>query len=433
MTKVKKSYLTKHVRRAERQTRAANSNILHVSFWLRKSTGQNTIGRFSVICKFTHNTHVKQYATGIFCKRSEFDPQAITVAGQPVATLLLRDLSAKAQSTYAELRLTNRPIDLEVIWNVANGQIYNLQIPTVASCLEFYMQQEQDRHKAGEIGKTVLEKTRTWNERIRTYTQKMYGQNPQLDDIKPIDAKRFELHIKANFSFCHNYTVDIVKHLKRVLNYAIENEWIDRNPFLNYRCKREIVKGEILTENELNQIRTFDIFSPTLDHIRKAFVFQSFTSLSYKELRTITVQDVLKDEATGSEYIKVCRGKTAKKTGINSLIPLNVEAKAIMQLFDNHPQRLQKGVLIPILSNQKYNEYLKQLQGIMDFKKKLTSHVARRTGATYYLTKGVPLESVSAMLGHSTTAMTQKHYAITRPERVINDFEKNGIKISKAS
>lgn len=433
MTKIKKSRITKQIRHATRQTKVINKNTLHVSFWQRKSTAKAQTKSCSVICRLTHNTLTKHYSTGIVCERKDFDPQTLTVSGQPLATLLLRDISAKAQATFADLRLTERPVSLSIIWSVANGHIHNLQIPSLLGCLNAYFEQDQDRFKVGEIQKSVLDKTKRWNTCIANYSHSLYGKSTRIDDINPADAKRFKLHIMARFDFGNNYAANVTLHFKRVLNYAVENEWIERNPFMGYRRKLEHVKGDILTENEFDLIRNFEIFAPAVDLTRIVFCFQCYTGLSYSELTKVNISDIMKDAATGAEYIKVCRGKTAKSTGAESIIPLNFEAKRIIQLFDNQSQRLQNGVLIPVLSNQKYNSYLKQLAGITNIKKRFTSHMARRTAATYYLTKGVPLESVSAMLGHANTAMTQKYYAVTRPQRVIEDFTKNGIEIYKAS
>lgn len=427
MSKVRKSHLTNDVRKAERDKLKVKRNTLYPSFWARKSEVK-TKKDVSINLKLTYNCKVKNYSTGVICKRGDFDKTTLTVAGNPAATLMLRDLQSKVNATYAELKLTGRPIDLEVIWKVANGQNLSANIPNVFGCLTLFLEQIQTQYKTGEFTLTVVEKITTWNERIKAYVAKYYGNGAQLDDITPADAKRFLLYLKSEHEFSHNYAAGIVQHFKRVLNYAVENEFITRNPLMNYRRKLDKIKGEILTESEMDAIRNFELFAPTLDHIRHAFIFQFNVGLSYAELLRVTVNDILKDEKTGMEYIKINR----QKTDVPSIVPLSHEASRIIALFNDHPQRIKKGLLIPIISNQKYNNYLKQLAGVMGLKKRLTSHVARRTAATYYLTKGVPMESVSAMLGHTNTVTTQKHYAVTRAERVINDFMNNNIKITKA-
>ncbi|WP_298358811.1 site-specific integrase [Runella sp.] len=427
MSKVHKSHLTNHVRIAERNKSKAQRNTLYVSFWERKSEVKAKI-EVSIVMKLTYNGKVKNYATGVICKRGNFDKTTLKVTNNPVATLMLQDLRNKINATYAELRLTGRPINLEIIWQVSNGQILNANIPNVFGCLTLFLEQIQAQYKTGEFTFAVVEKVTTWNERIKAYVGKHYGNSAHLDDITPADAKRFLLYLKTEHEFSHNYAAGVVQHFKRVLNYAVENEWITRNPLMNYRRKLDKIKGEILTESEMDAIRSFEIFAPTLDHIRQAFLLQCYTGLSYAELVRVTTNDILRDDVTGMEYIKIDR----QKTGVPSIVPLNVEAQNIIDRFKDHPQRLKKGLLMPIVSNQKYNIYLKQLAGVMGTKKRLTSHVARRTAATYYLTKGVPMESVSAMLGHTNTVTTQRSYAITRSERVIKDFMKNNIEVSKA-
>lgn len=427
MAKVHKSHLTRLIIVAERNKAKIERNTLYTSFWLRKS-GAERKNSFSVIFKMTYNTKVKQYATGLICQREDFDKPTLTIKNNPVGTLLLKDLLHKANAAYAELKLTGRPIDLAVIWKLSNGQTLNTHIPNVSNCLHLFLAQIEEQHKTGEIGKSVVEKVGKWNKRTNDFLSKRYGQNATLDDILPADAKGFFLYLKSDCELSHNYAAGVVQHLKRVLNFAVENEWIVRNPLMNYRRKLQKIKGEILTESEMEAIQNFEIFAPVLDHIRHAFLFQCYTGLGYADLKRVTVSDILRDDITGEEYIKLSRQKS-KET---SLIPLHYEAQKIIKLFKNHPLRLQKGVLVPIVSNQKYNAYLKQLAGIMGTTKHLTTHVARRTAGTYYLNKGMQIESVSAMLGHTNTVTTQKHYTITRPERIIKDFLKNDLQTRKA-
>ena len=417
MSKVQKSHYTAHVKRAERNTQKVQRNTLCVAFWERKSEAKGS-NQVSIMFKLTYNGKVKTWATGVICKRGKLNKEAVKIEGDPVASLILQDLKHKAMATYAEMKLTGRPISLTAVWQVVNGHTLNLNPPSVAGCLQLFYEQLQIQVQTGEVTKSVTNKGRSWNGRITEYVTRHYSTNAQLDDIVPADAKRFLSWLKLTHKFSHDYAEKVVQHFKRVLNYAVENEWIMRNPFLNYRIKRTKKMGEILTEKEMQLITNFNLFAPALDHIRHAFLFQCYTGLSYAELVRVTLNDILKDEKTGKEFIKIER----QKTGVPSLVPIHPEAQRIINLFDEHPLRKTQGLLVPILSNQKYNNYLKQLAGVCGITKRITSHVARRTAATYYLNKGMSDVSVSAMLGHTNTAMTRKHYAVTRPERVIRDF-----------
>jgi site-specific recombinase XerD len=412
----------------ERHAIKIRPNTLYIRFWERKSENPQKPNTANITCKLTYSQKVKNYAVGIPCTIGDLDPDTLTIQNNPVGTLVIKNLHAALQSAFAEMKLTGRKIDTRAIWQVANGLTLNVNLPTVADCLTLFLDQITLQHTTGEIGKSVVEKVTKWNARILEYITNRHGQNAQLDTITPAEAKNFYLWLKNDCMYSVNYSAYIVQHLKRVLNYAVENEWITRNPFLNYRRKLEKTKGDILTEDEIDTIRTLDLFAPALDHIRKAFIFQAMTGLSYAELVRVTTDHIIIDEKTGAEYIKIHR----KKTDVPSIVPLNLEARIIIDQFQDHPMRIKKKLLVPIISNQRYNNYLKQLAGLTGIKKRLTSHCARRTAATYYLTKGVPMESISAMLGHTNITTTQESYATTRPQRVIEDFQKNNIKISKA-
>lgn len=432
MANLNKSLYNKAMSVAERHTIKVRPNVLYVSFWERKSDSADTPKEASVICRLTYKGKCKNYSTGIRCTRGDLDRATLTIKDNSVGTLAIQDLKGRLQGAFAEMRLTGRKIDFEAIWAVGHGLTLNIQTPSVAACFELFMRQEQQRLVTKEISKAVIEKIGAWHKNILEYVRVHYGQNAPLDCITPADGKRLLIYLKTTVGYGHNHASNTVQHFKRVLNYALENEWIERNPLMNYRRKLEQLMGDILTEEEMAMLEGFKLFAPALDHIRRAFMFQCYTGLNYSELLAATIDDVMVDDKTKCCYIKVYRTKTQKTSGLPQLIPLTEQAAQIMDSFKEHPLRLKKKMLVPIISNQKYNIYLKQLAGVVGLKTHLTSRVARRTAATYYLNKGAELLSVSAMLGHSNTNMTQKHYAKTLPSRVIEDFQGNNIKIRKA-
>ena len=426
MSKMKNSIYSTAARKAERgkpeKVRATRFCIL---FWQRK-IGKHDLVTINV--RLTYGRMNKNVSTGVRCRRGELDAALQTTPNNPDADRLLTELRNRLNATYSDFRVTGRPIDVDLIWKVAAGVLPSASDHTIASCLGSFQAQLELECELGEISLSTFKKTQTWHKRLTAFSIDAYGSYGNLDDVVPADAKRLLLWLKKEYGYTHNVATMIVAHFKRVLNYALENEWITRNPFMNYRRKFEKLKTERLTEAEVDLIRDAEIFAPAVEHIRRAFVFQCYTGLSYAELCKVNVNNLLVDKRTGAEYIKIDR----TKTGVESNIPLAVEARKIIDSFSEHPRRKQFGLLIPTISNQKYNVHLKQLAGLVGLDKRLTSHVARRTAATIYLKKGAPLESVSAMLGHSSTQMTQKHYTVMDSERVVKDFNAI-VELSKVS
>lgn len=417
MTKLRKTNVTSL---ADNFSRKANlrtpTNRLCILFWQRRC---KTPGYVMINCRLTYNGQRHDASTGLKCLRGQFDPLNQCMVSNPEYDILLEDLVTKINSTHADFRITGRPIDLRLLWIVVKGQTPEMPENDLLGCINEFYQQRKEEYDLGRLAKATFKKMTTWNKRITSFSIAVYGKNGAIDDVKPGDSHKLLLWLQREHGCANNSAVMIVAHFKRILSFALENEWITRNPFMNYRRKFEKLSNERLTESEIDALRTAEIFAPAVEHIRRAFVFQCYTGLPYIELARVTESHIIIDEKTGAEYIKINR----TKTGTESIIPLTLEARVIIDSFSEHPLRKEKGLLIPIMSNQKYNVHLKQLSGLVGLGKRLTTHVARRTAATLFLTKGAPLESVSAMLGHTNTMTTQKHYSVTRPERVIRDIQ----------
>lgn len=357
-------------------------------------------------------------STGVQCLWDSYDTTTDRVLDSPEKTNYLNWLRSGLNATYVDFKITNRPIDLRLIWLVANGQTLEDPTPNLVKCFDLFMVEIRQSYKARVFGYKAFEKIKGFDTKLREFALDQYGRHASIDDVKPAHSNTLRLWLANECGLSANYSDYIVSHMKRILEFAVENEWIGRNPFL--RFKKRKIKGNIvaLTESEVDAIHDLDIFAPALEPVRQAFLFQCYTGLGYKDMATVTESDILIDEKTGIEYIL----KHRAKTGNPSIIPIITEARRIVDHFASHPQRIQRGLLIPTLTNQRYNNYLKQLGGLLNFKKVLTSHVGRRTAATTFLNKGVALESVSAMLGHSNTSMTQRHYATVNSDRVIRDL-----------
>lgn len=149
--------------------------------------------------------------------------------------------------------------------------------------------------------------------------------------------------------------------------------------------------------------------------VRDAFVFSCYTGLAYADISTLTHDNIVKG-IDGEWWIKTFRTKTDTRTNI----PLLPKAVEIMEKYQNHPYALAKNKVIPMSSNQKMNAYLKELAIICGIEKNLTYHLARHTFATTVtLTNGVPIESVSQMLGHTNIKTTQIYAKVV--ERKVSD------------
>lgn len=228
----------------------------------------------------------------------------------------------------------------------------------------------------------------------------------------------FEHFLRLKKACANNAAVRYLRCVKNVLQYALAHEWITHDPFIGKKYQRTYSKREFLTEQEVNAIMKLDFKEmPRLEVVRDTFVFCCFTGLAFIDVQTLRRSDISTD-ADGRMWIR----KTREKTDELSVIPLLDVPKTIMQKYENHPTVISKGVVLPVMSNQKVNAYLKELADLAKISKHLTSHIARHTFATMSLNNHVPLETISKMLGHSDIKTTQI-YAKMMDKTISEDME----------
>lgn len=197
-----------------------------------------------------------------------------------------------------------------------------------------------------------------------------------------------------------------MKFFKRIIIIARNNGILVNDPFVNYKIRLEKVDRGYLTEDEIKIILKKKMVSERLEHVRDLFIFACFTGLAYIDVAGLT-QDNIRKSFDGNLWIMTKRQKTNKDVNVSLLdIP-----KMILKKYKG---KLPNGKILPIISNQKLNAYLKEIADVCGIKKNLTFHLARHTFATTTtLSKGVPIETVSKMLGHTSIETTQIDARIT--------------------
>ena len=193
---------------------------------------------------------------------------------------------------------------------------------------------------------------------------------------------------------------------------ALAKEWMRKDPFYGYKMTQDETDPVFLTYNELQIIMNKDFEIPRLALVRDIFVFACWTGLAFADVFTLSPENLEQDN-NGDWWIRKGRVKLEHRRKASSIsnIPLLPVPLAILKKYENNPICIKNNKCLPVLSNQKMNSYLKEIADLCNVKKNLTTHAARHTFATTItLANDVPLQDVSAMLGHASTRMTQ-HYA----------------------
>lgn len=239
-------------------------------------------------------------------------------------------------------------------------------------------------------------------------------------DITKIDyafITDYEFYLRSVRNCANNTTVKYIKNFHKIIKICIDNDWITKNPFSNYKAKLKEVEREYLSEDEIQSLINKEFTIDRLSLVRDIFVFSCFTGLAYVDVKNLTSNNI-NYGIDGEKWIFTHRQKTESA----SKIPLLPIPEMIVEKYKDHPQCSNQNKVLPILTNQRMNSYLKEIAAACNINKELTFHIARHTFATTVtLTNGVPIESVSKMLGHKNLKTTQ-HYAKILDRKVSEDM-----------
>jgi len=215
-----------------------------------------------------------------------------------------------------------------------------------------------------------------------------------------------EYYLKTQRNCAHNTTIKYITNFKKIVRIAYVNDWITKDPFFNWKGSLKTVDREFLSDTEIQTMLEKELHTPRLAQVRDIFIFSCYTGLAYADVKKLTKNNIVIG-MDGNKWINTKR----TKTNTLSNIPILPAAANVIEKYANYPDVLHSEKLLPVLSNQKMNAYLKEISDLCGFTKNLTFHLARHTFATTVtLTNGVPIESVSKMLGHKSLKTTQ-HYA----------------------
>jgi site-specific recombinase XerD len=242
----------------------------------------------------------------------------------------------------------------------------------------------------------------------------------------PLSELKYFLKTTDNLE--HNTCIRYLKIVKKIANLAVRNEWIDRNPFQGFKCVTVDVEREILNDGEIRTLLSKQFVSKRLEEVRDIFIFCCYTGYAYSDLKSLT-PDHVGIGLDGEKWIFTNRTKTDNRSNV-MLLPVALQ---LIDKYKTHPVAVERGRLFPVKSNQKYNDYIKEIAAVCGIKKELTSHIARHTFATTItLANDVPIESVSSMLGHKSIRTTQI-YAKVVQKKLSNDMKKLRSKLSEKS
>jgi integrase len=216
----------------------------------------------------------------------------------------------------------------------------------------------------------------------------------------------------------HNSTLKNIANMKKIVLACVDNGWLISDPFAKFESTRDETETVYLTKEEIQAIVGKELNNQRLCRVRDVFIFCCFTGLAFIDAKQLKRSEITIDS---KGELRIYKGR--QKTGTPAVIPLLPITKKILGKYKNDIDCIAKDMLLPVLSNQKYNAYLKELASICNIERELSSKMARNTfGTTVTLANNVPMESISKMMGHKSLRQTQ-HYAKVLAIKVSEDME----------
>ncbi|UFH36425.1 site-specific integrase [Flavobacterium acetivorans] len=389
-----------------------------VLFYLRRSK-VNAQGRMPIFQRITVDGRRFDISTGHYVEESKWSVNSSRMKGNSEETRTINSqlemMRAKVYETEKRLFMRESEINFETFKNEYQGkkERSRLLIPIF---------EEHNRKIKELIGLEYAAGTLERYETSLKHTQDFLNWKYKLSDISidKIDhafIMEYEFYLRSERKCANNTAVKYIKNFHKIINQCLANGWLNKDPFVNYKSKVKEVVREFLSEDEIEEMIKKEFVSERLDLVRDIFVFSCFTGLAYIDVKQLTKNNISLG-IDGDNWIF----KNRQKTDTTSKIPLLPTAQLIIDKYANDPVCKNENRLLPILSNQKMNAYLKEIADVCGIKKELTFHIARHTFATTVtLSNGVPLETVSKMLGHTNLKTTQ-HYAKILDKKISDDM-----------
>ena len=386
-----------------------------ILFYLKRN-GQKGNGNMPIMGRITVNGQAVQFSAKVEIKPDYWNVKAGKAIGK---ASVVQEVNAILESTkttmtkiYRDLQERETNITPERIKNVFFGIEVRHQM-----LLELFKRHNEDVKKLIGISKSkaTYQKYEVTRKHLTNFIKEKYNVSDiSLKEINNMFISDFEVYLLTTAGCKSNTTAKFMQFFKRIIIIAKSNGWIYTDPFANYKIRIAKVDRGYLTQEQLNVMIGKKFVSKRLELVRDIFVFSCYTGLAYIDVKNLRQKNI-RTSFDGNLWVMTKR----QKTDVQSNIPLLDVAK---QILEKYKGTLPDEKVLPILSNQKMNAYLKEIGDLCGIEQNLTFHLARHTfGTTVTLAKGVPIETVSKMLGHTNIQTTQIYARITN-SKIGNDM-----------
>jgi site-specific recombinase XerD len=401
--------------------KTTSNHTFSILFWVNKHRA-NSENLLPIYMRITIDGKRVEVSMQRFIKEEFWDQAAQKVKNKVENGMVLNsylDLSkGRIQTIYNQMISSNEIITAEAIKNRFSGKVEKPKYKTIFDAFEYHNLKMAETVKVGKVSAKTLLRYKITQDKVVAFMKHNYKcSDKPLPEVRLSFVTELEHYLLTIDKISSNTAHKYIKNFKKIMNLAVGLDWIPSHPLKEFKCSYIDPEREILYPTELTIILEKTLTSKRLDEIRDTLIFGCYTGFAYSELYDFE-SDAPTKGLDGSFWLSVVRGKTGKKESV-PLLPIPLK---IIEKYKNHPYCVKYNKLLPVNSNQRYNEYLKELMAICGINKHITTHTARHTFATTItLANGVPIESVMSMLGHTNIRTTQI-YAKVVQKKVSDDM-----------
>ena len=398
---------------------------MKILFYIRKNK-INLKNECPLTCRITIDYSRKEFSTGLFINPDHWNPKKQKVIPSTTDNIQINTqlslIKQEINQAFLLLQVQDKEFDVDDIYRHYKGENIK-QDKTIIEMFNLHISKQERLIGISTTAVSVAKFHQTKNH-VKSFIKQHFNKTDyHLKDLTMAFINEFEYYLKAEKKFQQNTIYKTLQRFKQIIKIAVGSDYILKDPFLLHKNKKPKKKVIFLSSEELLALETHQFASLRLQQVTDMFIFCCYTGLPYTEMRNLRANNIVTG-FDGLKWINIYRQKTDKDYSI----PVLAKAQNILDKYANDYN------VLPVISNQRFNSFLKEIAQIVGIDKNLTHHIARKTFAsTVLLFNDVPMEIVSELLGHSEIGITQDHYAKVVQKKISDTVKKLSERLNQHS
>lgn len=390
---------------------------LSTKFYLYKDDKSKSAS-YPIYLRLIYSRNKAEIYTGYSYTPKEWDERKQMTKNQTSINRELVSLKNQAYDTFAELKRNNLPISAKIIKNLLTGKA-----KAEIGLLYYFDTHILEISQKAEIQALSLEKYKQSLKSLKTFLEAKYKVSEyRLSQINYSFINAYDVFLKSTQQLHRNTANKYHTRLKTILRKAYAEGITTHQPYATFKLKSQKTNREFLTQSELDKLIALDLSTnESLSRVKDIFLFSVYTGIRFQDAQSLSIKSLFKEKKNYFIHF------TQAKTGHTIDIPILEIAKSIIDKYSDSNERKILKKILPKISNQKVNAYLKVIADLAGIRA-ITHHIARHTFATTIcLNNEMPIEELSKLLGHTSIKTTQIYGRITqeRLARSINKINKS--------